>query len=139
MEDFLPSIFIFFTTFVLCMGKVLTILLFYLCSVCFVQSAELSSLPLTTGSEELSSRYAEQIECQRHCNNFAHRAESITVPTTSVTSSATRGYQPRVTTIISALPSFCIAKSYSTQFSLYHLYGRRAIDYFLYKLCQLRL
>lgn len=121
------------------MGKFLTILLFYLCSTFFVQGADSISVYTECDSVEFASRYQVQIDCQRQCNNFAHRTESITVPTTSVTTLAAKGSQARVATLGSAVQKLTISSNYNGQFSLYPLCGRRAIDYYLYTLCQLRL
>ena len=121
------------------MGKFLTILLFYLCSASFMQSADLSSSAAKSGCEQIASRYVEQIDCQRQCNNFAHRSEQISIPSTSVTTAAEKSYQPRVAVIGDNLHSLCVVNYYCTRFSLYRLCGRRAIDYYLYTLCRLRL
>lgn len=121
------------------MGKFLTILLFYLCSTFLVQGADSVSAYTECDSVEFASRYKEQIDCQRQCNNYAHRAESITVPTTSVTTLAAKSSQARVATLSSAVRLLAVDNNYNGQFSLYPLCGRRAIDYYLYTLCQLRL
>ncbi len=139
MEGKKSSIFYIFTTFVLCMGKVLTILLFYLCSTFFVQGADSISVYTECDSVEFASRYQVQIDCQRQCNNFAHHTEQISIPSTSVTTVAVKSYQPRVTAIGDNLHSLCVVNYYCTRFSLYRLCGRRAIDYYLYTLCRLRL
>ena len=59
------------------MGKFLTILLFYLCSTFFVQGADSLSVYTECDSVEFASRYQVQIDCQRQCNNFAHRSDNI--------------------------------------------------------------
>ena len=122
------------------MKKVLTIVLLYICSVSFIQGSNLSSQAAMVECEQLSSRYVEQLDCQHRCNNFAHRSESFSIPSTTVTSLGVKSHQYRTLTGCATLFAHTSAANYyCTQFSLYTICGRRAIDYYLYTLCQLRL
>lgn len=133
-------IFVFAKYLYLCitMRRVLSILLFALCLALFGQGSEGASVCIKKESESLKNRYTEQIDCQQRCNNFAHRTESISVPATSVTTFGVKSFHPRLASVATATIS--TGTNYlTTNFSYFIICGRRAIDYYLYTLCQLRL
>ena len=121
------------------MRRVLSILLFSLCLVLFGQGSEEFSPSVKRESESLKNRYTEQIDCQQRCNNFAHRTESISVPATSVTTLAVKSFQPRLASVVAGAVATGANHYLTTSFSYFIICGRRAIDYYLYALCQLRL
>ena len=121
------------------MRRVLSILLFSLCLVLFGQGSEEFFPSVKRESESLKNRYAEQIDCQQRCNNFAHRTESISIPATSVTTLAVKSFQPRLASVAAGAVATGANHYLTTSFSYFIICGRRVIDYYLYALCQLRL
>lgn len=121
------------------MRRVLSILLFSLCLAFFGQRSEEFSPSVKRVSESLKNHYAEQIDCQQRMGNFAHRTESISIPATSITTLGVKSFQPRLTTLAAATITAGASFYLTTNFSYFLICGRRAIDYYLYALCQLRL
>ena len=89
--------------------------------------------------ELIADRYVEQLECAHRYNNFANRSHSITIPATSISTVGTRGQQMRLCADSATLTSIASGVIYSIEFSLYRICSGRAIDYYLYTLCCLRL
>lgn len=121
------------------MRRVLSILLFSLCLVFFGQRSEEFSSNVKRVPESLKNHYAEQIDCQQKMGNFAHRTESISIPATTITTLGVKSFQPRFASVAAATIAAGANFYLSTNFSYFLICGRRAIDYYLYALCQLRL
>lgn len=122
------------------MCRFLAILLFMLGSALFGQGADAVAAPSAAQRDDISSLYVEQISASHRYNNTLHTTTTVCVPATSVTNLSMR--LQRVNLDIckgSSLLSVATNCCYCADFSAYLLTGRRAIDYFLYKLCRLRL
>ena len=121
------------------MFKLMIILLTALCSTIGLSSGSYASESSSCGTEEFVSKYTTQIECEHRYNNTLEHSSTITVPSTTISYSAARGQQSRVSTATSALHTISARCNYCIQFSLYRTTSWRVIDYYLYTLCQLRL
>lgn len=87
--------------------------------------------------DALHSDFAEQITCERVSNPVAESLSQVTISTTSC-STLSRTATPRHQSVGSTLHSIACGLAYCTEYHHYRL-SNRAIDYYLYTLCVLRL
>ncbi|MBQ9138431.1 MAG: hypothetical protein IJX65_07350 [Alistipes sp.] len=125
------------------MRHLIYIIMTLLCSFSFGQGIEAFSQRAESVEKgehnRLESRYAVQLECAHRCNNYAERSQSISVPTTNISSAGARANHHRVDSIIAPMPTVAAGAIFSIRFSLYRICSKRVIDYYLYTLCCLRL
>ena len=122
------------------MFKMLYILFFATCSLLFGQQVEFASDNNISDSEQsLTSRYTTQLECAHRHNNYAEQCTSISVPAGSVSTLGARGQQQKVTSTTATLATATVSAIFSIRHTLYRIRCKRAIDYYLYTLCCLRL
>ena len=121
------------------MFKMLYILFFAICSLLFGQQVDFASEHTSSSEQSLTSRYTTQLECAHRHNNYAEQCTSISVPAGSVSTLGTRGQQQKATNATAIVATATAGAIFSVQHTLYRIYGKRAIDYYLYTLCCLRL
>ena len=125
------------------MFRLVYIALFWLCSFMFGQqcvAAPDSPQCEKRGADIVASQYAVQLECAHRCNNTAQQTHSIVVPATTSTTLATRArLQHKAESCVTAPLTAGAKVNFSILFSLYRVCCKRAIDFYLYALCCLRL
>lgn len=119
------------------MRKILTIAIFIL-GVLFFGSSDFAPLP-THSQSEFTDTHREQLECCHRHNIDAERTSTVVVPSvrTSQTTSS-RQAQQRIFHFVAT--DYTATTNYPTTLFLHRLGTlARAVDYYLYMLCQLRL
>lgn len=122
------------------MRNLLYIVLFYVgMALCAVSDAGALSAG-EAASDSVKSRYEEQLSCSHRCNASANEVQRVVVPTGSVRTLSCSSRH-----LSNGCPSGCDERVGSTHNSknrniVYRLsLGDRAVDYYLYELCRLRI
>ena len=120
------------------MRKMVAILLFVLGAFAFEQT---DILPITTASEcEVVDLHHEQLVCNHRYNIDAERTSTVVIPSARVTFSSSPRYQQNRPMNISVVGRSIITSNYLVTHFVHRLGScARAVDFYLYTLCRLRL
>ena len=123
------------------MRNLLYIALFYVgMALCAVSDEGTLSVGEEAGDYSVKSRYEQQLMCSHRCNTSANEVQRVVVPTGSVrtmscnsrhlSNGCSSGYGERLG----------LTHSGKNRNVIYRLsFGDRAVDYYLYELCRLRI
>lgn len=122
------------------MHRILVILVTLLYSFAFGYGSQLQAYSADIQIvDELSNRYLQQLECSHRSNDSAERTHSISIPAYQSIVSAAKGNTLRGHSTVLCHISTQSNSLYCVNYNnLYHLFGSRAVDYYLYALCCMR-